>query len=139
MDENSAHTALSSAKSALADLGLEINQGKTPLTPLSQASFLGFGFMKERGIWVRDLPQATRDACIQHLRRMEDSARAPSELSTFAAQWAAYFLPHADDRKRHRPFLEELVRSFNLATPADNRPRNTPPPGYSDEGRRHEA
>lgn len=134
-DEATARVMLNQASEVLAGIGLELNANKTRIAPLDQTSFLGFGFVQEDGRWHRGLSDETRAACVMHLRRMEYSGKSPAEMVTFLRQWAAYFLPSAEDRIRHGAFVRELCSSFRLNEPdISQSSRSSPPPGFSYSG-----
>ncbi|MBX3742539.1 MAG: group II intron reverse transcriptase domain-containing protein [Akkermansiaceae bacterium] len=131
-DEITAGSFLQYASDALSSIRLSINPTKTSIQPFGDCSFLGFGFTHRKEGWVRDLHVNTREGCISHLRRMEDSGKSPPEMAVFLRQWTAYFLPYADDRARHAAFLSETASTFRLVLPGATRTRQQrPPPGYT--------
>jgi len=133
-DEASAHAAHHLASETLAPLGLALHPDKTHLTPLADASFLGIGFQRYPEGWGRSLPTETLSACREHLRRMEDSARPPSDPAPFLRQWCAYFLPTPQDHGRHTGFLHDLAASFQLPLPAPGKTHTSPPQGFAYDG-----
>ncbi len=134
-DEACAQAMLAHATASLASLQLELNPTKTHILPLSAATYLGFGFLQSGDDWHRALSPETQASCLQHLRRMEDSGKSPTELLAFLRQWTAYFLPGKEDRVRYSTFLRETLAMFRL--PADEpfpSPRQSPPPGFNYDG-----
>jgi hypothetical protein len=140
--ECEAANALTLAGAGLGGLGLRLNEGKTAILPLHDASFLGCGFHREEGRWVRKLPAVTLDACREHLRELAASGHSPVLLRQFLRQWAAYFLPAPEDRFRHREFLNAVLAEFRLTEcgaaegepPFSNGRGTAPPPGFQYNG-----
>lgn len=123
------------AVEVLSSIHLELNPTKTRIEPLEHASFLGFGFQRENGRWVRGLSQETRSACIHHLCRMEDTGKSLDEMRAFLRQWTAYFLPHNKDQARHATFLDETITRFRLHEDIrKDSARKSPPQGFSYSG-----
>lgn len=131
-DESAAAAMLGCAREELDVLGLHLNERKTSMLPLHQASFLGCGFQAAGGSWVRKLPDSTIVACREHLSSLADSGRPSADLQQFLGQWAAYFLPYQEDRLRHTQFLDEMRTRFRLAPspePFQGKPRGKTPSG----------
>jgi RNA-directed DNA polymerase len=137
-----ANEGLTLAGAQLAELGLRLNQAKTVILPLHEASFLGCGFQLVRGTWVRKLPTATLETCREHLRDLAGSGHSPLRLRQFLRQWAAYFLPAPEDQFRHREFLNAIQAEFGMpefgAPEVDprfsNRRSSVPPRGFQYDG-----
>jgi hypothetical protein len=141
-NEQAATWILAKAAEALAPLGLSLNRGKTQILPLEEAAFLGcgFGLMGQR--WVRKLPEATMQACCEHLASLVEVGKTKAELQQFLASWMAYFLPGQEDRLHHAEFLNAIQKRFlageNFSALQDFSPSGQnhqhPPAGFAYNG-----
>lgn len=111
------HESRAFVQEKLTRLGLELNERKCELTPLSEACVLGFSLYSHGGRWCRKIASRSWEAFAQECQRRDtwtyafDGAEREGTKQDYARGWAAYFslTECPQDQERLRELLRRTV------------------------------